>query len=667
MTQTDSHPTAAPPAPDPLEAGRDAFRRNAWREAFERLSVADAATPLEAKDLERLAEAAFWSSHLPVSLDAWERAHTAYATAGNRRRAGVIALRLSREHAHRLAPAVATGWFKRAERLLEEEPESVEYGYLVLLRAVGATARGDLQGAIDLAIHALEVGTRTGDRDLQALSLNARGQALVTKGEVAEGMALIDEATAAAVCGELGPLATAIVYCGTISACRDIGDYRRAGEWTDAARRWCERQAISGFPGVCRVHRAEVMRFRGAWTDAEQEARRACRELMEFSLEAAGEAFHELGEIRLRIGDLPAAEDAFRQAHELGREPEPGLSLLRLAEGKLEAAAMSIRRALAFVPDDRLVRARLLPAQVEIALAAGDIERAESAASELEAIAQTYGTPALEGRSAWARGAVTIAQGEAETALVPLRRALQIWRELDAPYDAARVRVLLAEAFRAVGDNAAAALELQAACSSFERLGAGADARRAADRLGARGEASAGELAAGSRREMRTFMFTDIEGSTGLVSTIGDHAWSHLLRWHDQTLRSLFDAHGGEEIKQAGDGFFVGFADPSSAVDCAVAIQRRLAEHRREHGFAPQVRIGIHATEADRRGQDYGGRGVHEAARIAGVASGGEVLVSGTTLGALPGGICRYAVSEPRSVSLKGIPEPISIVTIGWR
>jgi class 3 adenylate cyclase len=655
------------PSADALEAGRDACRRNAWREALQLLGAADAAQGLEPGDLERLGEAAFWSSRLSVSVDAWERAYAAYVAAGNRRRAGFIALRLSQEYSNRLAPAVAAGWLKRAERLLEEQRDSAEYGYLLLLQARGAVGRGDLDGALERTRAALGIGVCTGDRDLQALSLHAQGHVLVTKGDVADGMALIDEATVAAVCGELGPLATALVYCRTISICRDLADFRRAGEWTAAAQRWCERQAITGFPGVCRVHRAEVMHFRGAWADAEQEVRRACRELVEFVPADAGEAFYELGEIRLTVGDLPAAEGAFRQAHELGREPEPGLSLLRLAEGKTEAAAASIRRALALESVDRLLRARLLPAQVEIALVAGDHESAARAAEELETIAETYGTAALEAFARHARGAVALGRGDSQAALQALRRAQQIWRELDAPYEAARTRILMADTYRALGDEAAGTLELQAAHAAFERLGAALDQRRVLERLAEVGAGVARAAAAGLQREARTFMFTDIEGSTSLVAAMGDEAWSNLLRWHDQTLRSLFVAHGGEEIKQAGDGFFVGFGDAASAIDCAVAIQRALEEHRRAHGFAPQVRIGVHAAEADRRGMDYGGKGVHEAARIAGIARGGEIVTSQGTLAERGGRPCRYPVSAPRPETLKGLAEPVPVVSIEWR
>jgi class 3 adenylate cyclase len=484
----------------------------------------------------------------------------------------------------------------------------------------------------------------------------------VAKGQVDEGMSLLDEAAVAAVSGELSPLTTAIIYCNIISACRGLADYRRAGDWTEAAKRWCERQSISGFPGLCRVYRAEVMRLRGAWAEAEQDAKSACAELEHFSPALAGGAFYELGEIRLRMGDLAAAEDAFCQAHELGRDPQPGLSLVRLAEGNVAAADSMIKRVLADQTWDRLARARLLPAQVEIAIAAGDVEGARPAVDELEAIAESYGSPALEATAACARGALQLKEGDAGAACESLRRGLRLWQEVDAPYEAARARITLAMAYRGEGDGEAATLELRAAKSAFERLGAVLDARHAADQLDL-DAVPAGNARTTSRRATMTFMFTDICKSTNLVEAIGDEAWEDLLHWHDQTLRSLFAGHGGEEIKHVGDGFFVAFPGAAAAIECAVAIQRTLADHRRREGFAPQIRIGVHTSEATRRGRDYGGKGVHKAARIAAVAEAGEILASVETMVEPLG----FSASEPRSVSLKGLSEPVSLVGIEWR
>ncbi len=644
-----------------LQAGRDAIQRHAWKEAFDLLSAEDAAKGLSPDDLELLAQAAWWVGRLGISIAAHERAYAAYVEASDRR-ATLAAIELARNYFAKGEPSVGTAWLNRADRLLPEEPESVEHGHLARMHAVVALeGRHDYDAALTHAKRALELATRFHDRDLMAVALHDQGRILVAKGQVTEGNSLIDEATVAAVSGEIGPFATAIVYCNTITCCKELADYRRAGEWSEAAKRWCERQAISGFPGMCRVYRAGIMRVRGAWVEAEQEARRACEELRDFNQSYAAESLYELGEIQLRMGDLAAAEDAFRQAHELGREPEPGLSMLRLAEGKVKTAAASIRRALAEDSPDRLHRAYLLPAQVEIAVAAGELEVAKTAATELEEIAKTYGVSALQARAAWARGIVQLAEGNATAAAQCLRRAQHLWQDVDCPYEVARARLALATAYRAEGDEEAAALEIKAARATFERLGATLDILRAAELLGA----DAGrEAPASTQTATRTLMFTDIVKSTNLVEAIGDAAWMDLVRWHDQTLRSLFDRHGGEEIDHAGDGFFVAFRDAASAVECAVAIQRTLADHRRSHGFAPQVRIGLHATTATRAGGAYRGKGVHEAARIAALAEGEQIVASVETAANIP---ARHVASEPRTVTLKGLTQPVQIVMIEWR
>lgn len=287
------------------------------------------------------------------------------------------------------------GWLRRAERLLETEQESSEHGMLLITQALFALLSGKLDQADQLTSRALDIGTRFGNRDLQAFALLFKGNILVSRGDVEGGLELLDEATVAAISGELNPFTAGVVYCVAISKSTELADYDRAGQWTEASTRWCERQTISGFPGICRVHRAEIMRLRGAWAEAEQEARRALSELRDFNVDFAAAGFYEVGEIRLRMGDLEGANEAFRQAHELGHEPQPGLALLRLAEGKPAAALSSISRAL----DDRadnLQRARLLPALVEIALAAGEPARARAAANELGSIVDIYDSDALK-------------------------------------------------------------------------------------------------------------------------------------------------------------------------------------------------------------------------------------------------------------------------------
>jgi class 3 adenylate cyclase len=643
-----------------LAAGREALQRHAWHEAFERLRAADAAEPLPPEDLEALAEAAQWVGRLDECIAVYERAHARYLELGNRRRAGYMAIMLAHGHFAKGQASRANASLRRAERLLESEQDSIEYGHL--LRARGLVAR-DPDEALAHARAAHELATRLGDRDLAALELQEQGRLLVVKGEVAEGLALLEDAAMIAVSGVLGPLATGDIFCNAIDVCRRLADYGRASEWTDAARQWCERQGILGFPGVCRVYRAGILRLRGALADAAREAADACEELRPYAVSSTAEAFYELGEVRLRLGDLKAAEEAFRQAHELGREPQPGLALLRLAEGKVDAASMAIRSALGDESRDRLARSHLLPAQVEIALAVGDLDGAGAATDELEAIAAVYATPAIEAAALCARGQVQLAAGDHAGAQRSLRAGCRRWQELDAPYETARARIALAAVYRAGGDLETAALELAAARAAFERLGAVLDAARAAEAQASTiPSAPAGpELA---RAETRTFMFTDIVRSTQLVEAIGDEAWADLVRWHDQTLRALFAAHAGEEVDHTGDGFFVAFPAVRPALDCSVAIQRMLLEHRRRQGFAPQVRIGLHAAPAQRDGTTYRGKGVHVAARIAALAEAGEIVASHDSVQSVAAGI---TLSAPRSVALKGVSEPLAVVTIGWR
>jgi class 3 adenylate cyclase len=645
------------------EEGRAAAAKYAWTESFDLLKEADEAAGLDVDDLAQLAEAAWWTGRLDECIAARERAFALSMDAGDPRRAALVAMALAKDYFAKGASSIGTAWINRAERLLAEEPDCVEQGYLARLSSVIALeGAGDYDVALGHARREYEFAQRFQDKELLALGLHDQGRALVMKGDVAEGMALIDEATAPALAGELSPYTTGVIYCNTITACKELADYGRAGDWTEAAKRWCERQAIAGFPGMCRVYRASIMLVRGAWPEAEQEARRACEELKEFNLSYAAEAFYELGEIRMGAGDLPAAAEAFKQAHELGRDPQPGLALLRLHEGNVDGAAACLRQALEEEPGE-LHRARLLPALVEVALEGGDLDTAQAAAEELEAIAARFSTEALRATAGSARAKLFLARGEVRSAAREARQVLRLWHSVDAPYEVAQARMILARAYAGEGNVESAILELDAAVSTFDRLGALPAARKSRMLLeDLRASTVSGR--ASEDRATRTFMFTDIARSTNLVEAIGDEAWTDVVRWHDQTLRSLFAGHGGEEIDHAGDGFFVAFGDAASAVECAVAVQQTLAEHRRTHGFSPQVRIGLHTADATRQGTSYRGKGVHQAARIAALANGGEILAGAR---AVSGGPLRYAVSEPRSVELKGISDPIDVVAIDWR
>jgi class 3 adenylate cyclase len=644
---------------DPLTAGREAIARNDWSEAYERLQEADGRSPLAPQDLEQLAEAAWWTGRLDECIAARERAFALHHREGNRRAAALVAIALAKDYYAKGSSSIGTAWVNRAERLLAEEPESVEHGWLERLRGVIALeGRGDYEAALEHGRRAFELAHEFGDADLETIAMHDQGRALVMRGDVDSGMAMIDEATAPATSGELSAFNTAVIYCNTITACKELADYRRGGDWSDAAKRWCERQSINGFPGMCRVYRASIMHFRGAWSEAEVEARQACDELRDFNLGYAAEAFYELGEIRLRLGDLNAAEEAFRQAHELGRDPQPGMAMLRLAQGHIDGARSCIRRALSHESED-LHRARLLPAQVEIALLLDERDTARMAVEELARIAETYGSDTFTASAYAERSRLALAEGDGVTATRDAHEAVRRWQAIEAPYEAARSRILLGEAYLLDNDDEQAELELGAAAAAFDRLGAAREARAVRDRVSLLGR----EHGAADRRAARTFMFTDIVRSTSLVEAIGDEAWTDLVGWHDKTLRSLFVAHDGEEVDQAGDGFFVAFDEPAAALECAVAIQRTLADHRREHGFAPQVRIGVHAAEAARKGAAYKGRGVHEAARIGAVANGGEIVASRRTAEASPG----VSASTPREVTLKGIERPAEIVSIDWR
>jgi class 3 adenylate cyclase len=642
---------------DPLEAGREAYARRAWPEAYRLLLEADGGGGLDPEDLEALAKSAWWIGLATESIAAFERAYGLHLERGNRSMAAMMALTLRREYGAKLAGSVASAWLHRAEHLLEGEPEAVAHGYLEIARRELDFDRGDIDGALAHLDRAMEIASRLDDADLPVWVAISRAEVLGTSGRLDEAFGLMEGAAAVAVGGELGPFTTGAVFCAVMSVCRETADYRRGSEWADVSKRWCERQDITGFPGICRVHRAEFMRLTGAWADAASEAERASEELQRFHPAAAGGAFHELGEIRLRMGDLEGAEEAFGQARALGTEPQPGTALLLVARGRTDAAAASIKGSLEEITWHKLARARLLPAQAEIAKSRGDLSTAEAAAAELEVIAEEFGTAAIRAAAAYAAGIVALLGDDPAEAATRSRDARRLWREIDAPYEAAICTVLLAEARSAAGETEAAGLELEAARAAFERLGAIPDVARTDALLAGPSATPTGS------REVRTFMFTDIVGSTALVEAIGDDAWHDLLHWHDEALRRCLKENEGEEVHRTGDGFFVAFPDARTALACAAMIQRTLADHRRAHGFAPQVRIGLHAAEATRAAGDYEGAGVHAAARIGALADGGEVIASVETVE----GIDDVTFGASREVTLKGLAKPVQVVTVDWR
>jgi class 3 adenylate cyclase len=294
---------------------------------------------------------------------------------------------------------------------------------------------------------------------------------------------------------------------------------------------------------------------------------------------------------------------------------------------------------------------------VEIAIAAGDLALARIAVEELAGIVAGYPSPALEAGHRAALARVLLAEGDAAGAIVELRSAIRGWREVGAPYEVARVRALLAGALRATDDEEDADLELRAALEEFRRLGAQVDASTAEREL-----RDAEDRRSGPVQVRKTFMFTDIVGSTSLAEALGDQAWERLLRWHDETLRALVAHGGGEIVNTTGDGFFVAFDSARRGIDCAVSIQRALAEHRANTGFAISVRIGLHAAEGNRRGSDYSGIGVHVASRVAALAAGGDILATAETLAEL----AEVATSDVRDVPVKGVSTPVRVAVVNW-
>jgi DNA-binding NarL/FixJ family response regulator len=473
----DAEPTASGKVR--LRQGRQALERHLWGEAYELLAAADAAETLGPGDIESLAIAAGWSGRPDECIQAWERVHALRAREGDHRAAARVAIELSRLCWDRATPVIAGGWLRRAERHLALQEDCAEKGMLANRRAYVCLGKGDAAGALEQSRIAEEVAARCGSRRVRLIAMHLHGQALVRTGEVDSGLELIDEVCAAAVGGELRADQTGLVYCWTIAVCRDLADFERCAQLTEAATLWCQENLISGFPGICRIHRAEILRIRGELALAEAEAVAAADEMSHYNLRQAGNALNETGLIRLRRGDLDGAEDAFARAHELGADTQPGRSLLLLARGQAEAAFTAIAGAVARSAGSPVGRAWLLPAQVEIALAIGRPDVAEEASRDLAAIAARLGRPAVSAAAAQARGTILSARGDVKAAGSALMEALELWLQAGSPYEAARARVLLAGVRRADGDDDAACLELGTACRVFGRIGAVREARAA--------------------------------------------------------------------------------------------------------------------------------------------------------------------------------------------
>lgn len=449
--------------------------------------MARAATVLSAEDLGALSDAAWWLGRVDECVEAAEAAFRAHLDADLPRAAAMTALELAVSLFLRGDEAPASGWIARAQRLLEPLPEGPEHGYVRYVLEVEGGLDGDDLAAVAVAAREVQaIGRLQGDQNLRALGVVGEGRALVRLGDAPRGVRLLDEAMVAVVSKDLAPEWAGNVYCHLIAACHEPGDVQRAREWTDATWRWLSRlPAAVLFTGICRVHRSQVYQSIGDWERAEREAARVCEDLVGISVASVAEAHYQLGELRRLRGDLDAAGDAYMQARQLGRDPQPGEALLRLADGRVDAATASIVAALHAVAADRLARARLCAAQVEIALTADDLDTARRACAELEDAAAIYGTSGLEAAALHARGALVLAEDRAQEALPALRAACRRWNTVGVPYEVARACTQLGRAYEALGDPAAAA-ELSSARETFERLGATVDARAVAKLLGDR-------------------------------------------------------------------------------------------------------------------------------------------------------------------------------------
>jgi len=461
---------------DELTPVRDALARHDWQVAFDAataVAVDDPALDAERGDL--LADAAWWLGRLDDCIAAREHAYRTYDELGDDRRAGQCAVWLWEHYAITARPANASAWLRRARRALEGQTECIEYGALLLREAETAHGAGELDRADALATEAITLARSLRSPDLEAEALQAKGRVLIDRGDVAEGMGHLDEAMLFAVEGRLRPFSTGKVYCSLIGACEQLGDYDRAAEWTEATTRWADQHPFAIFPGICRVHRALVLKRRGSLEEAEREAARACEELAHSHISNSGAAYAEVGDIRRRLGQLDEAEAAFARGQEITGRPCAAVALLRLAQGRVDAAQTIIARCLTETSTP-LSRANLLPLQAHIAIAAGDLDAAAEALAELDTIVAAFDNPEHGAAARSTRGRLELACGDTEAACATVGQAIEQWLGLGVPYEVATARTMLGQALRERGDDAAAAESFAAAAKLFDQIGARLDA-----------------------------------------------------------------------------------------------------------------------------------------------------------------------------------------------
>ena len=535
-----------------VERGRKAFADQAWAAAFDELSDATESAPLGLEDLERHAAAAYLVGRADESLELWEKAHHDCAQSADFPRAARCAFWLAFVLLNRGELARGGGWVDRAQRLLDVGAiECVERGYLRYCTALRLVFEGDAVGAQVGFSEAAEIGDRFNDAQLATLARIGEGRSLIYLGEIAKGVALLDEAMVSVGASEVSPIAAGDAYCTVIDGCHEVFDVRRTREWTTALSHWCEAQPqLVMYRGLCFVHRAEIMQLHGDWSDALDELENALKRLADpVGSPELGEALYLRGELHRLRGEFKDSAEAFRQANELGREPQPGLALLRLAEGRVDASMAAIRRVLQEA-EDPISRSRVLGPYVEIALAAGEVQAAKEAAEELSAIAGELGSTLLHAVAEYATGTVVLAETEAQDALAVLRRAWKRWRDLEAPYEAARVRIPIALACRPLRDDDGAEMELDAARSVFEGLAASPDLGRVVELSQVAALRAAGDL---TQREVEVLSLiatgkTNRAIATELViseKTVASHV-SHIFTKLGLTSRAAATAYAYE-------------------------------------------------------------------------------------------------------------------------
>lgn len=456
---------------DELLQARDAFNRRDWALAFDRLRGSGDLGP---EDTMALATSAYLLGNVDEAVRALQAGYQDRIRNGDSLGAVRFASWLGLLLNVRGEVAVGGGWVARAQRLLDTEPEDiVERGYLLAHEFYQHLGRGDFARAGETAVHIVETGRRFSEPDLVAQGLMCQGRMTIYSGRVPEGLALLDEAMVGISAGEVSPIIAGMVYCSMIEACQEVSDFSRAASWTSALTRWCDAQpGLVPYTGQCSLHRGQIMRLRGAYDEALAEFALAQRRYqLEGTAAPAALALTEQGDVLRIRGKLDEAEEAYQQAAEFGFEPQPGLALSWLARGRTTAAVTAIHRLLAEAGGP-VQRSRLLPAAVEILVAAQLLDEARGHSDELSEIASAFGISALRAMTAYAYAAIELASGEIEEALGHGRESCRLWSDIGSPYEASRARVLVARALRELGDEDSATAELAVASHGFADVGA---------------------------------------------------------------------------------------------------------------------------------------------------------------------------------------------------